>query len=146
MGEYHQLYVQSDTLLLPDVFENFQNMYIEIYELGLANFICASGLAWQAALKKTRVKLVILADINMLLMVEKGARWGICIYNRNIDIQQLIINERKIMIKIMNRHIFNIRITKNCNEGSNKGYFLELDFQELGLQTFSMIYYFYLTK
>ena len=50
------------------------------------------------------------------------------------------------MIKIMNRHIFNIRITKNCNEESNKGYFLELDFQELELQTFSMIYHFYLTK
>ena len=146
MGEYHQLYVQSDTLLLPDVFENFQNMYIEIYELGLANFICASGLAWQAALKKTRVKLVILTDINILLMVEKGARWGICIYNRKIDIQQLIINEWKIMTKIMNRHIFNIRITKNCNEESNKGYFLELDFQEPELQTFSMIYHFYLTK
>ena len=79
-------------------------------------------------------------------MVEKGARGGICIYNKNIDIQQLIINTQKVMIKIINRHVFNIRTTKNCNEESDKVYFLEFDFQELELQTFSMIYYFYLTK
>ena len=82
----------------------------------------------------------------MLLMVEKGARGGICIRNKNIDIQQLIINTQKVMIKIINRHVFNIRTTKNCNEESDKVYFLEFDFQELELQTFSMIYYFYLTK
>ena len=79
-------------------------------------------------------------------MVEKGARGGICIYNKNIDIQQLIINTQKVMIKIINRHVFNIRTTKNCNEESDKVYCLEFDFQELELQTFSMIYYFYLTK
>ena len=132
--------------MLPEVSENFQNMYIGIYGLDLANFICASGLARDAALKKTKVKLVILTDINMLLMVEKGARGRICIHNKNIDIQQLIINTQKVMIKIINRHVFNIRTTKNCNEESDKVYFLEFDFQELELQTFSMIYYFYLTK
>ena len=82
----------------------------------------------------------------MLLMVEKGARGGICIHNKNIDMQRLIINTQKVMIKIINRHVFNIRTTKNCNEESDKVYFLEFDFQELELQTFSMIYYFYLTK
>ena len=132
--------------MLPEVSENFQNMYIGIYGLDLANFILASGLAWDAALKKTKVKLVILTDINMLLMVEKGARGRICIHNKNIDIQQLIINTQKVLIKIINRHVFNIRTTKNCNEESDKVYFLEFDFQELELQTFSMIYYFYLTK
>ena len=50
------------------------------------------------------------------------------------------------MIKIINCHVFNIRTTKNCNEESDKVYFLEFDFQELELQTFSMIYYFYLAK
>ena len=49
-GEYQDLYVQSDTLLLADVFENFRNMYLEIYELDPARFFTASGLAWQAAL------------------------------------------------------------------------------------------------
>ena len=46
LGEYHDLYVQSDTLLLADVFENFRNMCIEIYELDPAHFLSAPGLAW----------------------------------------------------------------------------------------------------
>ena len=52
LGKYHDLYVQSDTLLLADVFENFRNMCLEIYELDPAKFLLAPGLAWQAALKK----------------------------------------------------------------------------------------------
>ena len=78
LGEYHDLYVQSDTLLLADVSENFRNMRLEIYELDPAKFLSAPGLAWQAALKKTKVKLDLLTDIDMLLMVEKGIRGGIC--------------------------------------------------------------------
>ena len=78
LGEYHDLYVQSNTLLLADVFENFRNMCLEIYELDPAKFLSAPGLAWQAALKKTKVKLDLLTDIDMLLMVEKGIRGGIC--------------------------------------------------------------------
>ena len=77
LGEYHDLNVQRDTLLLADVFENFRNMCIKIYELDPAEFLSAPGLAWQAALKKTEVKLDLLADINMLLMVEKSIRRGI---------------------------------------------------------------------
>ena len=50
--EYHDLYVQSDTLLLADVFENFRNMCLEIYELDPTYFVSAPGLAWQACLKK----------------------------------------------------------------------------------------------
>ena len=50
LGEYHDLYVRSDTLLLVDVFENFRNMCINIYEqLDPAKFIPVPGLAWQAA-------------------------------------------------------------------------------------------------
>ena len=48
---YHYLYVQSNTLLFPDVFENFRNKCIEIYELDSAPFLSASGLAWLACLK-----------------------------------------------------------------------------------------------
>ena len=77
-GEYHDLYVQSDTLLLSDVFENFRNKCLEIYELDPIYFVSAPGLAWQACLKKTGVKLELLTDIDMLLMVEKGTRGGIC--------------------------------------------------------------------
>ena len=78
IGDYHDLYVQSDTLLLADVFENFRNKCIEIYELDPAHFLSAPGLAWQACLKKTKVKLELLTDIDMLLMVEKGIRGGMC--------------------------------------------------------------------
>ena len=78
LGDYHDLYVQSDTLLLADVFENFRNKCIEIYELDPAHFLSAPGLAWQACLKKTGVKLELLTDIDMLLMVEKEIRGGMC--------------------------------------------------------------------
>ena len=50
LGHYHELYVQSDTLLLADVFENFRNMCIRVYELDPAHFLSAPGLAWQACL------------------------------------------------------------------------------------------------
>ena len=52
-NHHHDLYVQSDTLLLADVFENFRNKCIEIYELDRAHFLSAPGLAWQACLKKS---------------------------------------------------------------------------------------------
>ena len=78
LGDYHDLYFQSDTLLLADVFENFRNMRIKVYELDLAHFLSAPGLAWQACLKKTEVKLELLTNADMLLMVEKGIRGGIC--------------------------------------------------------------------
>ena len=47
-GEYHDMYVESDTLLLSDVFANFRNMCLEIYELDPTYFVLAPGLAWQA--------------------------------------------------------------------------------------------------
>ena len=57
LGEYYDLYVQSDTLLLADIFENFRDKYIDIYELDPSHFVSASGLAWQACLKKTKEEL-----------------------------------------------------------------------------------------
>ena len=77
-GEYHDLYVQSDTLLLADVFGNFRNMCLEIYEVDPAKFLLAPGLAWQAALKKKKMNLDLLTDIDILLMIEKGIRGWIC--------------------------------------------------------------------
>ena len=77
-SDYYDFYVQSDTLLLVDIFENFRNKCVEIYELDPAYFLPALGLAWQACLKKTEVKLELLTKINMLLMVEKRIRGGMC--------------------------------------------------------------------
>ena len=78
LGEYRDLYVQSDTLLLADVFENFRNKCLEVYELDPAHFLSLPGLAWQACLKKIDVELELLTDYDMLLMVEEGIRGGIC--------------------------------------------------------------------
>ena len=57
LGEYHDLYIQSDTLLSADVFENFRNKCLEVYELDPAHFLSLPALAWQACLKKANVKL-----------------------------------------------------------------------------------------
>ena len=65
-------------LLFADVFENFRNMCIKVYELDPAHFLSAPGLAWQAYLKKTEIELELITDFNMLLMVEQGIRVGIC--------------------------------------------------------------------
>ena len=78
LGDYHDLYIQSDTLLLADVFENFRKACIETYELDPVHFISLPGLAWQACLKKTGVELELLTDYDMLLMIEEGIRSGIC--------------------------------------------------------------------
>ena len=78
LGDYHDLYVQSDTLLLADVFENFRKACIKTYELDPVHFISLPGLAWQACLKKTGVELELLTDYDMLLMIEEGIRGGIC--------------------------------------------------------------------
>ena len=74
LGGYHDLYDQCDTL--HDTLLNLRTL--EIYELDPAKFPSAPRLAWQAALKKTKIKFGLSTDINMLLMIEKGIREGIC--------------------------------------------------------------------
>ena len=78
LGDYYDLYVLSDILVLADVFENFRNMCIKVYELDPAHFLSAPGLSWQACLKKTEAELELITDLDMLLMVEKRIRGGIC--------------------------------------------------------------------
>ena len=77
LGDYDDLHVQHDTLLLADVFENFRNKCSEIYELAPAHFLSAPRLAWQACLKTTEVMLELLTKNSMLLMFEKEIR-GVC--------------------------------------------------------------------
>ena len=63
--EYHDLYVQSDALLLADVFEKFRNMCCEIYEFDPPRFLTAQRISWQAPLKKAKIELNLLTDIDI---------------------------------------------------------------------------------
>ena len=77
MGDYHDLYVQCDKLLLADVFEKFRATCIDIYGLDPSYFfLSAPGLGWQSCFKKTKVKLEILTVYHTLLMIE--IRGGMC--------------------------------------------------------------------
>ena len=77
LEDYHNLCNQVDVLLLGDVFENFRDICIKNYNLDPAHYYTAPGLAWDAALKVTKVELELLSDMDMLLMVEKGIRGGV---------------------------------------------------------------------
>ena len=77
IGDYHDLYAQTDTFLLADVFEKLSDKCIEIYGLD-PYFYSANGLAWQACLKKSDGKLELLTDYQMLLMIQEGIRGGMC--------------------------------------------------------------------
>ena len=156
LGEYPDLFVQSDTLLLPDVFENFRNTFLKVYKLDPAHFLSLPGLAWEACLKKTKVELELLADYDMLLMVEEEIRGGICHsihryakvnnkymehYNKNEKssyIQYLDANNlydwampQKLLVNnfkwVEDTSKINEEFIKNYNANSNKGYILEVD-------------------
>ena len=103
LGKYHNLYAKKDTFLLADVFENFRNKYLEIYELDPIYFVTAPRLAWKACLKETGVKLVLITDYDMLLIIEKGIKGGIC--QATIGNPKQTINIYKIMINTINHHI-----------------------------------------
>ena len=97
LEEYHDLYVPSNTLLLADVFENFENMCLKVCKLAPAKFLSAPGLAWEAAFKKAKVKLYLLTGIDMLLMVKKCIGGGLChsIYRYKKASNKLIIDTPK---------------------------------------------------
>ena len=77
LGDYHDLYMKTDVLLLADVFENFRQICMESYELDPAHYFTTPNFAWDAMLKKTGVTLELLTDYDMYLMVEQGLRGGI---------------------------------------------------------------------
>lgn len=90
------MYIQSDTSLQADIFENFQNKCTEIYKFFSVHFNSAPELAWQAALRKTKELLKLLANNDMLLIVEKVSEVEYIILF--IDLQNLTTHTWKIMI------------------------------------------------
>ena len=159
IGDYRDLYVQTDTLLLADVFEKMRDKCIEIYGLDPSYFYSAPGLAWQACLKKTDVKLELLTDYQMLLMIEEGIRGEMCQsvhrynkannkymknYDKSIDSSYLTyLDANNLHGWAMSQKLpvngfmwynsylsdFTEDFIKNYNEDSDEGYFLEVDIE-----------------
>ena len=77
MGEYHDLYLVSDVLLLTDVFENFRKTCMQYYKLDPCHYFTSPGLSWDAMLKMTNIKLELITDIDMFQFIEKGMHDGV---------------------------------------------------------------------
>ena len=77
MGDYHDLYLKTDVLLVADVFEKFINTCLEYYGLDPCHCLSSPGLSWDAMLKMTDKELELISDIDMNLFTEKGMRGGI---------------------------------------------------------------------
>ena len=78
LKDYHDLYVKTDVSLLADVFENYRDTSLKKDKLDPGYYLSAPGLSWHSCMKKTRVILELLTDENMLLLIEKGTRGGMC--------------------------------------------------------------------
>ena len=77
LGDYHDLYLRTDVVLLANVYEAFRDTCLRHYSLDPVHFYTSPGLAWKACLKHTGIKLELLTDPDMLLMFERGIRHGI---------------------------------------------------------------------
>ena len=77
LGDYHDLYLRTDVVLLANVYEAFRDTCLKHYKLDPAHFYTSPGLAWKACLKCTRIRLELLTDPDMLVMFERGIRGGI---------------------------------------------------------------------
>ena len=109
--DYHNLYNETDVLLLADVFENFRDLCLENYELDPAYYYTAPGLSWDASLKTTDVKLELFVNEDMLLMVEKGIRGGVSmISNRYGKANNKYMGERTFFRFILKRIIYIINL------------------------------------
>ena len=158
-GDYHDLYVQTDTFLLADVFEKFRDKCIEIQGLDLSYFYSTPRLAWQACFKKTDIKLELLADYQMLLMIEEGIIGGMCRskhryakannkymnnYDKKIESSYLTyLDANNLYGWAMSQKLpvngfmwykeylsdCNEDFIKNDDENSDEGYFLEVDIE-----------------
>ena len=74
LGDYHDLYLRTDVVLLANVYEAFRETCLEHYKHNPVHFYTSPGLAWKACLKCTGIRLKLLTDPDMLLMIESGIR------------------------------------------------------------------------
>ena len=78
MGEYQDLYLKSDILLLADI---FRETCLENYGLDPTHYLTSAGLAWDAMLKKPKINLDLITDIDMQLFIDKRNAWWYFIYS-----------------------------------------------------------------
>ena len=84
MGDYHDLNLKTDVLLLADAFEKFISTCLEYYGVDPCHYFSSPGLSWDAMLKMTGIELELISEIAMYLFVEKGMKGGIsCIAKRH---------------------------------------------------------------
>ena len=83
MQDYHDLYLQTDVLLLSDAFESFRDLMIGEFKLDPANYLTLSGYGWDAMMLFTKMKVDLLTDPDMYLMLESNIRGGICGVSKN---------------------------------------------------------------
>lgn len=79
LGQYTDLYLKTDVLLLTDIFEKFRQTCKNHYRLDPAFYVTAPSLSWDAMLLKTKVKLELIEDLDMIRMIQRGIRGGICL-------------------------------------------------------------------
>ena len=76
MGEYHDLYLKSDVLLLADMFKNFRKTCLQYYKLDPCHCFTSPGLSWDSMLKMTNIKSELMTDVDMFQFIEKGGMLG----------------------------------------------------------------------
>ena len=74
LEDYHDIHIQTNVLLLTDVFEKFRRMCLNNYGLDPAYYYTSHGQAWDAALKMTGIQLELVTDINQYKFIEKAIR------------------------------------------------------------------------
>ncbi|RWS01054.1 uncharacterized protein B4U80_06845 [Leptotrombidium deliense] len=104
LGDYSDLYLKFDVLLLTDIFENFRDICINTYDLDPCWYFTTPGLAWDAMLKYTKIKLEYINSIEMLLFLESGIRGGIS-----------QVSHSYMLIIYMDGHYHNLYLMKNLN-------------------------------
>ena len=154
-GEYHNLYLKTDVLLLADIFENFRKMAMEEYKLDPIHYYTLPGYSFDAMLKYTKSKLELLHDVDMYNMIEQGIRGGICqvskkhlkannkymsTYDENSLSKYIMYLDANNLYGLAmsqklpyNKFAWNTSITEhdiiNSNEESNNGYILKVDLE-----------------
>ena len=143
LGEYHNLYLKTDVLLLCDVFEKFISVCLKDYGLDPSHYFSSPGLSRDSMLKMTDVELEKINNIDMHLFLEKGIRGGVSYiskrYNKSDENNTIIYWDAnnlygRVMIQDLPYGGFKFLSQKeinefdlNISENSPIGYILEVD-------------------